>query len=89
MLISVIVGWLIVVDLIVIFLSSKGDSTEDMPDRRQPFSQLASLVQQLCSSETLLGRSVKVASESLTTYLSCSVPGGIKVAGKFNLEVRM
>ena len=55
MLLCMIVGCLIVVDLLVMFLSSMGDIPADTPATRQPFSPISSLYQQLRSSEPPLG----------------------------------
>ena len=41
--IYVLVGWMVVVEFIVMFLSSKVNTRADPPDPRRPFSQLASL----------------------------------------------
>ena len=54
-----------------------------------PFSDLYSLVQQLCSFGPPLGREVQAASVSVTTYLSRSVPGGGVIPGKFNFGLGM
>ena len=45
MLICVLVGLLVVVDFLVMFLSSKDDTPADTLALRWPFSQLASLAQ--------------------------------------------
>ena len=71
-----VVGWLIVVDFIVMFLSLKDDTLADKPDTQYPFLQLTSLEQQLRSSGTPLVQAVQAASASVTTSLSPSVPGG-------------
>ena len=76
MLLCVVFGWLIVVGFLVIFSSSKDDTSEDTPATRHPFSLLHSLVQQLRSSGPLLGWAVQAASSSVTTSLSRSVTGG-------------
>ena len=74
-----VVGWLIVVDFIVMFFPSKATWC--------PFSQLASLAQQLRSSGTPLVQAVQAASASVTTSLSLSVPGGGNISCKFNFGV--
>ena len=62
-----IFGWLIVVDFLVIFSSSKGDTPADMSATRRPFLHLASLDQQLHRLWLLLGQAVKEESASVTT----------------------
>ena len=58
----VLVGLLIVVDFLVMFLSSKDDTPADTPAPRRPFSQLALLAQQLRILGPSLGREVQTAS---------------------------
>ena len=61
-LLCVLVGWLIVVDFIVMFFSSKDEIPADTPDPQRPFSQIASLDQQLRTSGPTLGWVVQMAS---------------------------
>ena len=65
MLHCMIVGCLIVVDLLVMFLSSMGDIPADTPATRQPFSPISSLYQQLRSSEPPLGWVVQSVSKGV------------------------
>ena len=82
-----IVGWLIFVEFIVMFSSSKDNTPADTPNTRPPFFQMASLAQQICILGPPLGRAVQAASESMKTSFSLSVPGGKKMPGKFNFGV--
>ena len=59
--------------LLVVFLSSRGDTTSETLAPRWPFSQLATLAKQMNSSRTLLGGVFQVASDNVTTYFSWSV----------------
>ena len=62
-----IFGWLIYVDLLVMFFSSKGDTPADTSDTRRNLSQIASLDQQLRNSVPPLGQAIHAASESVIT----------------------
>ena len=73
--ICVLVGLLIVVDFLVMFLSSKDDTPADTPATWRPFSKLTSLARLLRSLEAPFKQAVQAASESVTIYLSQSVPG--------------
>ena len=75
-LICVLVGWMVVVEFIVMFSSSKVNTRADPTDPRRPFSQLASLDQQLRTSVPPLGRAVQEASVWMSSSLSISGPGG-------------
>ena len=86
-LLCVLVGFLIVVDLPVIFLSSKDDTPEDTTAPWRPFSQLYFLAQQLRTSGPPLGRAVQSASVRMSSYLSRSVPGVEEIPGNFNFGV--
>ena len=55
-----------------------------MPATQIPFSDMYSLVQQIFSFGTPLGRSVQEASVIVTTSFSRSVPDGGGMSGKFN-----
>ena len=86
-LLFILVGWLIVVDFLVIFSSSKDDTPADTPAPWHPFSKLASLAQKLSSSGPHLGRAVQVASVPLSSSFSRSGLGGEARPVKFNLGV--
>ena len=79
-----LVCWLIVVDFLVIFSSSKDDTPADTPAPWHPFSKLTLLAQQLSSSVSHLGRAVQAASVRLSSSLSRSGSGGEARPGKFN-----
>ena len=83
----VLVGWMIGVDLLILFLSSKDDTPEDTPDPRWNFSQLASLTQQLRTSGSPLGGEVQAASVKMSPPLSIYGLGGEVRQGKFNFGV--
>ena len=59
--ICVLVGWLNVVDFLVMFLLSKDDTPADVPDLCNPFSQLASHAQHMHTSGPPIGMAVQVA----------------------------
>ena len=82
-----LVGLLIVVDLLVMFFSSKDYTPADTSAPRRPFSQLASLTQQLRTSVPPLGRAVQLASVWISSSLSRSGPGVEAIPGKFNYWV--
>ena len=67
--------WLVVIDLLFMFSSSKGDIHVD------------TLAQQLHSSGPLLGYSVQAALASVKNSLQCLVTGGGKFSGEFNFYV--
>ena len=69
-LLFILVGWLIVVDFLVMFSSSKDDTLADTPDTRRPFLQLASIEKQLHRLGPPLGRAVQMASVNVTASLS-------------------
>ena len=62
MLLCMLVGWLIVVEFLVMFLSSNDDTPADKPTTWCPFSQLALFSQQPSTSVPPLGRAVQAAS---------------------------
>ena len=62
-------GWLIGVDFLVMFFSSKDDTLADTPDTRRPFLQLYLLAQQLRRLGPPLGRSIQAAYVSAKTSL--------------------
>ena len=82
-------GCLIVVAVLVIFLSSKDDTPADMPDPWRPFSQLALLAQQLCTSGPPLRRAVQAVSVQMSSLWSRCGPGGKSRLGTFNFGVVM
>ena len=57
-----LVGCLIVVEFILMFLSSKNDTPADTPTPQRPFSQPDSLGQQLLTPDPNLGKEVQAAS---------------------------
>ena len=57
-----IVGLMIVVDFLVMFLSSKDETPADTLALRRPFSKIALLDQQLRTSLPPIGRAVQAAS---------------------------
>ena len=61
-LLCVIFGWLIVVDLLVMLLSSKYGKPADTPTLWRPFLTIASFDQQIRTSVPLLGWAVQAAS---------------------------
>ena len=83
-LLYMLVCWVIVVDFLVIFLSSKDDTPADTPAPRRPFSQLTPLDQHLHTSCQPLGRAVQTASVRMSSSLLISVTGGEARPGKFN-----
>ena len=87
MIMCVIIGWMIVVDFLVVFSSSKDDTPVDTPATRRLFLRVDSLVQLLHISWPPLGRAVRAASASGTKSLSQSVPGKGGTQGKFNFGV--
>ena len=70
------VGLMIVVDCAVMFLSSKNDTPTDTPALQRPFSQIASLDQQLHTWVPPLGRAVQKVLVRMSSYLPRSGPGG-------------
>ena len=82
-----LVGLLIVVDFVVMFLSSQYDTPEDTLAQYRPFFKLAFLNQQLCTSSPALVREVQVASVRMSSSLSRSSPEGEARPGKFNFGV--
>ena len=86
-LICMLVTGLIVVDFLVIFLSSKDDTPAYTSYLQRHFSQLASLAQQLRTLGPPLGRAVQAESVRNTSSLSRSGPGGKTRRGKFNFGV--
>ena len=86
-LLCVFVGFLIVVELLVIFLSLKDDIPVDTPAPGRNFSQLYLLDQQICTSVPPLGRAVQAASVRMLSSLSRSGLGGEARSGKFNFGV--
>ena len=57
-----LVGCLIVVEFILMFLSSNNDTPSDTPTPQRPFSQPAPLGQQLLTPAPNLGKEVQAAS---------------------------
>ena len=57
------------------------------PPARNPFSQLDTFPQQLCSSGPPLERDLQATSTSMATSLSCTASGRGRVTGKFNFGV--
>ena len=74
-LIYVLVGGLIVVDSLVMFLSSNYDTPEDMPAPWRPFFQFSSLAQQLHILGSPFGRPVESVPVFMSTSLSRSSHG--------------
>ena len=86
-LLCVPVGLLVVVDFPIMFSSSKDDMPMDTPATQRPFSQPASLDQQLRSLVPPLGRSVHTALVSMLSFLSRSGLGSKAIPIKFNFGV--
>ena len=78
---------MVVVDFLVMFLSSTDDTMADTPDMRRPLLHMASLVQQLCRSWPASGWAVQTESACVKTSLLLSVPVREKIPGKFNFGV--
>ena len=76
-------GLLIVVDFLVMFLSSSDDTPADTPAPHRPFSQLALLDQQLRILGPSLGREVQTASVRMSSSSSKSGTRGKSRSGKF------
>ena len=53
-----LVGWLIVVECLVMFFSSNDDTSADTPAQRHPISQILLLAQQLNTLGPSLGQAV-------------------------------
>ena len=74
-LLYVIFGWLIVVEFLVMFFSSKDDTPADIPALRRPFTQLALIDKQLRTSGQSIEAADQVASVLIPSSLSISIPG--------------
>ena len=83
----IIFVWFNIVNLLVMFSSSKGKMSAEITVLRRKCSQIASLDQQIRSSRPLLGRSVQSAPYNVTTKNSRSVMYGGKFSVKFNFGV--
>ena len=72
MLLCVLVCFLVVVDLLVMFLLSKDNTPVDTLDLCWPFSRLALLAQQLCNSGPPLGWAVQTSSVQIFFFFFCA-----------------
>ena len=86
-LLCMLVSFLIVIDTVVMFSSSKDDTPAGTLAPRWPFSQLALLAHQLRTPAPLISRAVQVASVRMSSSLSRSGPEGKARPGKFNFRV--